>query len=604
MHDFQFALIKIKRGTDIYSKLQSNLNGEGFKYFNIDNGMYEDIKRCLILVCDKVDNQDELYKLHWCECCCNQDDKGYYLKCTPLYSSSCSTVFMAVCDSIFLDINKDFGDRFITKEFSKKIFEQFTPCEKKYSTFTKIDKIYDEKSSEKSLNYLAQKNEYCKRQYNFKEPASDNRTEFQRDYDRIIYSKSFRRIVDKTQIFSASKGDHYRTRMTHTMVVCQIARSICNALLFNQSLTEAIAVSHDLGHTPFGHVGERTLHEILSKNFPNVGGFKHNYQGVRVVSMLEKDYYEIDGLDLSYQVMEGIFKHTKQKENVDLREFVNDEDLLNNLYIDKPNSVTIEGQIVAIADEIAQRSHDFDDAFAANLISIDEFLSYLKLSKFDELHEEIQKICDRKNATGNYLIPDDNELFAFQISSAIVKYFIADVVKESKIMIASYINNNLENFEVSHIIEEKLISFSENGKLICEYLEKILNDSVIGSTEVSVSDQNSSDIIKFLFDAYYNNPQLLHKGTKRKIYIDFVKDKNINNIVNIVNGSTKAVKEEFKIMKEKYKELSKSNEDFLSESDKEYLEKHKIFVRDICDYIAGMTDSYAVTEYRKIYKSI
>ncbi|RGS75915.1 dNTP triphosphohydrolase [Ruminococcus bromii] len=207
--------------------------------------------------------------------------------------------------------------------------------------YTKKHRIYKSNKNENTLHKLAQKNEYCKRQYDLKEPTSDGRSEYQRDYDRIIYSKSFRRIVDKTQVFSASKGDHYRTRMTHTMIVCQIARSICNALNCNQALTEAIAISHDLGHTPFGHIGERTLNNILKKSFPEVGGFKHNYQGLRVVSMLEKDYYEIDGLDLSYQVMEGMFKHTSQKKDIDVSEFVNDDELIEYLHVNIPYCLNI-----------------------------------------------------------------------------------------------------------------------------------------------------------------------------------------------------------------------------------------------------------------------
>lgn len=586
MEEYKFVLIKIREGTTIHVKAKEKLYDGSFKYFGLKGSDYDDINRSLILYCDDKD----INELHWCKCDCCSDSKGKYLKCKSLYSSSSPVVIMNACDSIFLDINVDFEEKYITAESSYKLFEQFVPLETMGYEYTKKHRIYKSNKNENTLHKLAQKNEYCKRQYDLKEPTSDGRSEYQRDYDRIIYSKSFRRIVDKTQVFSASKGDHYRTRMTHTMIVCQIARSICNALNCNQALTDAIAISHDLGHTPFGHIGERTLNNILKKSFPEVGGFKHNYQGLRVVSMLEKDYYEIDGLDLSYQVMEGMFKHTSQKKDIDVSEFVNDDELIEYLHVNIPYSVTIEGQIVGIADEIAQRSHDIDDAFISNLLSFDEFLSYLKLSKFEELAKEIQAIEKRKVECDDKIISDDNELFAFQISSTIVKYFIKDVISASKENISKYLDKNEENFNDSHIINDELIVFSDKGELICNYLEKLLNNKVLGSTEISVSDQNSSVIIESLFNAYYNNPKLLHNGTKRKIYNDFIKYQGIDNVVDLVEGSPNAVRKEFDCI--------------LKAIDKEYKLKQKILIRDICDYISGMTDSYAIIEYNKICKSL
>lgn len=253
------------------------------------------------------------------------------------------------------------------------------------------------------------------------------------------------------------------------------------------------------------------------------------------------------------------------------------------------DSITLEGQIVAIADEIAQRSHDIDDAFASNLLSFDEFLSYLKLRKFEKLAKEINKIENRKDAYASTVV-DGNGLFASQISSAIVKYFISDVIDTSRSMIENYEVLHGKEFNNSHIIKSKLINFSENGETICNYLKKMLNNIVLNSTEVSISDQNASVIIKSLFETYYGNPRLLHNGTKRRIYNDFINDKNITDIIDLVEGSPKAVEEEFNSIKGK--------------STKEYRLKNKILVRDICDYISGMTDNYAVTEYNKICKSI
>lgn len=586
--DYRFVIIKIKENTDIYSSFKQYIDTEdGFKYYNIENTNCASIRRCLILLC----SDESIVELYWCECEVGIGSKKKYIACKNLYASSSDIVINNTVDSIFLDINKDFNESYITIEWSKDLYEQFERLIVNYS-YEKVAREYKFIDKDNQLDEIAQKNEYCKRQYDLKAPTSDGRGEYQRDFDRIVYSKSYRRLVDKTQIFSSSKGDHYRTRMTHTMIVCQIARSICNALNANQALTEAIAIGHDLGHTPFGHIGERTLNEIILKKDPNVGGFKHNYQGIRVVSKLEKTYYEIDGIDLSYQVIEGIFKHTGQKD-IDINAFVNDQSLKDYLHLDCKFSVTLEGQIVAIADEIAQRSHDIDDAFSSKLLSFNDFFAYLKLSKFEDLYEEIENIINRHNDFKKIGIIDDNELFATQISSAIVKYFINDVIEDSSVNISKYKDECLDEFNKEHCLSQRVVSFSKNGLIICNYLEKMLNNKVLNSTEVSVSDQNASVIIESLFEAYYDNPRLLHNGTKEKIYNDFIRVKNstgsINNIIDLVNGSPCAIKDEFKRIKE--------------HEDDEYKVKHKILVRDICDYIAGMTDSYAIAEYNKICKS-
>lgn len=589
---YKFAIIKIKDKTEISNNLNEYIySKDGFKYFYIDNLEDRDIERSLILECN-----GKINRLFWCECVFGKGDKKEYIQCKPLYESCSDIVINNAVALIFLDISSDFEQSYVTVEYSKSLYNQFERLSTKSYLFEPIVRDYLSKKSENDLNILAQKNEYCRRQYNLKEPSGDERGEFQRDYDRITYSKAYRRMVDKTQVFSATKGDHYRTRLTHTMIVCQIARSICNALHLNQSLTEAIALGHDLGHTPFGHAGERQLNEILNE-YSFVGGFKHNYQGLRVVSKLEKAYYEIDGLDLSYQVMEGMFKHTKQIDGLKIEEFINDSSFIEYARLDLKHSVTLEGQIVAIADEIAQRSHDIDDAFAANLLSIDDFMSYLSLSKFEVLGNEIDKINERKSSKMP-LAPDKEELFASQISSAIVKYFIEDVTKASKVLMDKYLESNKDEFLKNHIIEEKLIQFSDVGENICKYLEKMLLNNVLNSNEVSASDDNAKTIIKSLFEKYYSNPRLLHIGTKNRLYIDFINEKNtselINDIIDFKEGNTESIKNEFS------KIVLHSDED----DDYEYFLKKKILIRTICDYISGMTDSYAMEEYNKICKSI
>ncbi|RQV97711.1 dNTP triphosphohydrolase, partial [bacterium] len=203
------------------------------------------------------------------------------------------------------------------------------------------------------------------------------RTAFQRDRDRIVHSRSFRRLKHKQQVFLISEGDHYRTRITHTMEVSQLSRTLAKALGLNEELVEAIALGHDLGHTPFGHIGEVVLNDILSGKDnlegvlegKNLGGFKHNYQGVRVVDLLEKKY-EFDGLNLTSPVREGILKHTRlYRARYSYPNFYYD-----GLHFDLDNATTLEGQVVAISDEIAQRTHDLEDGVRAGLAELEQIL--------------------------------------------------------------------------------------------------------------------------------------------------------------------------------------------------------------------------------------
>ncbi|QER41251.1 deoxyguanosinetriphosphate triphosphohydrolase [Thermodesulfobacterium sp. TA1] len=184
---------------------------------------------------------------------------------------------------------------------------------------------------------------------NYLEEECEIRTVFERDRDRIIHSKAFRRLKHKTQVFLAPKGDHYRTRLTHTLEVAQIARTIAKALNLNEALTEAIALGHDLGHTPFGHAGEEVLNELLP------GEFRHNEQSLRVVDKLEKDG---KGLNLTFEVREGILKHSKG-----LGPILSPQG-------DRPS--TLEAEIVRISDVIAYVNHDVDDALRAGLITLKE----------------------------------------------------------------------------------------------------------------------------------------------------------------------------------------------------------------------------------------
>ena len=213
----------------------------------------------------------------------------------------------------------------------------------------------------------------------------ENRNDFHRDKDRILYSRAFRRMMHKTQVcFTGEMNEHLRTRLTHTLEVSQIARSIARAVGANEDLTEAIALGHDVGHTPFGHKGEEVLRDFLSgrdskfaeyledRTSPVTIGFKHNYQSVRLLADLETGYSGEPGLNLTWPVLEGILKHSKMAYR-GIERPVYYEGICDNpdLYPDSEFSVTIEGQIVALADEIAQVCHDYEDAFEIHLVNRD-----------------------------------------------------------------------------------------------------------------------------------------------------------------------------------------------------------------------------------------
>ncbi|ODT79127.1 MAG: deoxyguanosinetriphosphate triphosphohydrolase [Pelagibacterium sp. SCN 64-44] len=208
---------------------------------------------------------------------------------------------------------------------------------------------------------------------------SPTRSEFQRDRDRIIHSTALRRLQHKTQVFLAHEGRHFRNRLTHTLEVSQIARSIARALRLDEDLAEAVALSHDLGHTPFGHAGERALHRAMQP----YGGFDHNVQALRVVTLLENRYAEHDGLNLTWETLEGILKHNGPLIYPDGRPYGRyaEEGLPSGLdRIPAPadprlaTHASLEAQVAAIADDIAYNAHDIDDALRAELVTLDDFL--------------------------------------------------------------------------------------------------------------------------------------------------------------------------------------------------------------------------------------
>ncbi len=289
----------------------------------------------------------------------------------------------------------------------------------------------------------------------FPEGKCPVRTEFQRDRDRIIHSKSFRRLKHKTQVFLAPTGDHYRTRLTHTLEVSQIARTIAKALKLNEDLVEAISLGHDIGHTPFGHAGERVLSDILGKPF------RHYEHSVKVVSRLEKDGR---GLNLTHEVIEGILKHSKGK---------------GEIFDGSKLASTLEGQVVRLADIIAYINHDLDDALRSNILKIEDIPNRI-LENLGKTHSEriSNLVIDTINSTikNSYAFISISEDMLDEIN--FLRSFLFENVYESKKIKIEFdkacnvLYNLYKHFysNVDMVPKEYLEANDDTKSAVCDYL--------------------------------------------------------------------------------------------------------------------------------------
>ena len=516
----------------------------------------------------------------------------------------------SIIDKIDLDITHDFEENtYVMVSDMQSLYDELKDRINSLDVKIEADDTVRKPAGDYCLCALAQTDAQARRAYK-EEPVMTGRTEFQRDRERIVNSTAFRRMVDKAQIFSAEKGDYFRTRMTHTLEVNQIAKAIAYALHLNLDLTEAIALGHDLGHTPFGHQGERTLNDILSGKIDAgivtdkkkleeercYGGFKHNYQSARILTQLENKYVDFAGLNVSAQVVEGVLKHTKLKKDIRIEDFVSPE-YLEKIYIDENEErqpiASLEGQVVAIADEIAQRGHDVDDALTSGVMTVSEFMDRLKVDKCDELRELIEKEIE-KTETANRLLPNKQDMQVARIVHRIIRYFISDVINNSKEKIEGSTKTSIDDLN-----KETFIDFSEKGKKVNKYMEKIVQKKVICNYEVARADYNAEVVVKTLFQKYYENPRLLHTGTLQKIFHDTLMHKNTdvsNSAVCLNDCSVSLANAEIEEMALKPLELPNDTE--VQKTIR--LEKRKILIRNIVDFIAGMTDGYALQEYEKI----
>lgn len=539
-------------------------------------------------------------------------------------SEDASRAIEGIVDKIDLNIDTDFEEgAFLKISTMKSLYDELE--ERIHSIQWDALKETADASSltniteEYTLCSLAQKDRQSRRIYREKVPVRAGRTEFQRDRERVVNCKSFRRLVDKAQIFGAEKGDYYRTRMTHTLEVNQIAKAIAFALNLNLDLTEAIALGHDLGHTPFGHQGERTLDDILCGKIDGgiavsdemlknrcFGGFKHNYQSAKILTQLEEKYADFPGLNVSVQVVDGVLKHTRLKKEIALGDFLTQAYLGTIQGIDEDGfscAATMEGQVVFIADEIAQRGHDVDDALTSGVMTIDEFVDRLSIDKCSELQKRIQD--EQKDIEQSArLFADKYELAIARIVSRIVNYFIEDVTRHT----AGVFQKHADITEILMDNRQQMVDFSPDAKMLNEYLEKIVQKKVICNSEVARADYNAKMIITTLFRKYYESPRLLHKGTVHKIFIETLRHKEelvSNSAVDLNDGSISLVNAEIEeITRKAIEKCPAENLDQISswEDPRDYIVyvKRKILVRNIVDFIAGMTDGYALEEFARL----
>jgi len=330
---------------------------------------------------------------------------------------------------------------------------------------------------------------YQSRGRKYREKEHFYRSCYQRDRDRIIHSAAFRRLEYKTQVFVIHEGDYYRTRLTHTLEVSQIARTIATALRLNVDLVEAIALAHDLGHTPFGHSGEDILNELMHR----YGGFNHNLQGLRVVDVLEERYPDFPGLNLTWEVREGIVKHSSAFDKAVLL-----KELL-------PQEVsTLEAQIVDLADEIAYDNHDLDDGLTSGLIHEEDLK---KVELWNDVYKKVSKQYHRlSDAEKKYLII--RQLIDLQVTD-LIQNTLRNITKMQ-----------IDNFMDIKKYKKKTANFSDSLLEKRLSLREFLKNNLYNNYRVIRMANKAKHFIQQLFKSYINNPGVLPDHIQKRIKRD------------------------------------------------------------------------------------
>jgi dGTPase len=350
----------------------------------------------------------------------------------------------------------------------------------------------------------------------YSEEFKDDRPAFERDRDRIIHCAAFRRLEYKTQVFVNHEGDYYRTRLTHSLEVAQIARGIARKLSLNEELTEAIALAHDLGHTPFGHAGEDALDTLMA----DYGGFEHNLQSLRVVELLEERYPYFPGLNLTFETREGLAKHSSYHDSptVDLSEY------------EMGLAPALEAQIINLADEIAYNNHDIDDGVESNFIQREELLD---VPLWKEVFGRVEKKYPHATLQAK----------TYTAISSLIGLLIQDVIAQTQRNIAEH---GIETVADVRKFGKELVSYSPSIQKESDLLKEFLRKRLYHHWRVERMRIKAERFITELFMAYVETPTLVPEGYRRRL-------------------------------------------------DEEPVP------RMVCDYIAGMTDRFALDEYKKLF---
>lgn len=341
------------------------------------------------------------------------------------------------------------------------------------------------------------------------------RDPFQRDRDRIIHSSAFRRLENKTQVFIATEGDYYRTRLTHTIEVAQISRTIARALRINEELAEAIALAHDLGHSPFGHTGEEVLHEIMVGH----GGFEHNRQGLRVVDVLESRYPDFPGLNLSFEVREGINKHKTDYDSPD-----------GGDWDGPPGMPTLEAQIVNLADQITYSCHDLDDGLKSGILTENEIL-------------EIALCGEALEGMDHPALQKSEKMRRYQIVRRLIDLQVTDLLETTRSRIS---DSGVVSVDGVRAHPCELVFFGEAMSTKTAELKRFLFDNFYRDHRVTRMSHTARRYLTALFEVYLANIDLLPVESRERVEIDTA---------------------------------------------------HRV----VCDYVAGMTDGFAIDEYNRLF---
>ena len=345
------------------------------------------------------------------------------------------------------------------------------------------------------------------------EEESAYRTVFQKDRDRVIHTGAFRRLEYKTQVFVNTEGDHYRTRLTHTLEVAQVAKTISRALGVNEDLTETVALAHDLGHPPFGHAGEKILNELMQ----NAGGFDHNKQSFRVVTKLEKRYTDWDGLNLAWETLEGMVKHETESDITDVKDF-------------EPSwKASLEAQIANIADETAYNTHDLDDGLRSGLLSNNMLLELKVWQRFTgELGFDPRLVSEFERRV---------------LIRELLGWVITDIVTTTDTALEQ---QGISSLEAVRHAKTTLVGHSQNVMLELKELKSFLYANLYRHYRKERQVHKAEHILSALFDAFIKRPSMMPDGARSRV-----------ELVGLE--------------------------------------------RAVCDYLAGMTDRFAMDEYSRLF---